>query len=583
MNKSKNKPAVMEYVIVGTLVVAAVAAGAWYYGRDVQALFNSACTAGGAVCGQSESAAAQCCYAAANDRCCATKFSSAWAQNKRFVDTCDSEGACFKASCAPNVNAFCSAPLRPETPGYERYAEFNENEFLEAAANPLSTFSIDVDTGSYTQTRRFLLENKRLPSRDLVRLEEFVNYFDYGYAGPTGKDPVAVHCAMGQCPWNGDHKLVRIGVQAKRLADGELPPNNLTFLIDVSGSMSSDNCLPLLVKGMKLLVDKMRDDDYVSIVTYASGVDVRLESTSGRNKRRIHAVLDSLTAGGCTSGGEGLRLAYEEAKRNFRKNGNNRVILASDGDWNVGITSESELKRFIESKRDDDIFLSVLGFGMGNYQDKLMKTLADAGNGHYAYIDGLLEAKKVLMTEFAGTLYTVAKDVKIQVEFNPAKVGGYRLLGYESRLLKAKDFNDDKKDAGEMGAGHTVTALYEIVPAGGKSDIPSTDALKYQRNVAAPSEEMLTVKLRYKEPDGDKSVKLEQAHTAAEMSEHAEDEDFRFVSAVAECALLLGDSKFKGEADWERLIKRAKKAKGTDENGYRAEFVRLAETAQLLK
>ena len=582
MNKSKNKPAVMEYVVVGTVVAAAVVAGAWYFGQDVLAMFGGTCAAGSAVGGRHEYAAERCCAAqccaAANDRCYAAKE----AQN-RWTDSGSVAGACLTSSCAPNVNTFCSAPLRPETPGYERYAEFNENEFLEAAANPLSTFSIDVDTGSYTQTRRFLMENKRLPPRDLVRLEEFVNYFDYGYAGPTGKDPVAVHCAMGQCPWNGDHKLVRIGVQAKRLADEELPPNNLTFLIDVSGSMSSDNCLPLLVKGMKLLVDKMRDDDYVSIVTYASGVDVRLESTSGRNKRRIHAVLDSLTAGGCTSGGEGLRLAYEEAKRNFRKNGNNRVILASDGDWNVGITSESELKRFIESKRDDGIFLSVLGFGMGNYQDKLMKTLADAGNGHYAYIDGLLEAKKVLMTEFAGTLYTVAKDVKIQVEFNPAKVGGYRLLGYESRLLKAKDFNDDKKDAGEMGAGHTVTALYEIVPAGGKSDIPSTDALKYQRNVAAPSEEMLTVKLRYKEPDGDKSVKLEQAHTAAEMSEHAEDEDFRFASAVAECALLLGDSKFKGEADWERLIKRAKKAKGADENGYRAEFVRLAETAQLLK
>ena len=302
-----------------------------------------------------------------------------------------------------------TSEMEPDTPFRERYAEFKENEFLEVAREPLSTFSIDVDTASYALARRFLMDMKRLPARDSVRLEEFVNYFNYAYADPTGNVPVAVHCEMAECPWKKDHRLLRVGVQAKRIDAKKLPPNNLTFLIDVSGSMGIPNGLPLLVRSMKLLVDQMRDEDYVSVVTYADGVEVRLPSTSGRDKARIHAVLDKLRAGGATSGGEGLRLAYEEAKKHFRKDGNNRVILATDGDFNVGLRSDAELVQFIEKKRNAGIFLTVLGFGIGNYQDALVKKIADAGNGHYAYIDGLLEAKKVLMTEFAGTLFAVRR------------------------------------------------------------------------------------------------------------------------------------------------------------------------------
>ena len=474
-----------------------------------------------------------------------------------------------------------TSEMEPDTPLRERYAEFKENEFLEVAREPLSTFSIDVDTASYALARRFLMDMKRLPARDSVRLEEFVNYFNYAYADPTGNVPVAVHCEMAECPWKKDHRLLRVGVQAKRIDAKKLPPNNLTFLIDVSGSMGIPNGLPLLVRSMKLLVDQMRDEDYVSVVTYADGVEVRLPSTSGRDKARIHAVLDKLRAGGATSGGEGLRLAYEEAKKHFRKDGNNRVILATDGDFNVGLRSDAELVQFIEKKRNDGIFLTVLGFGIGNYQDALVKKIADAGNGHYAYIDGLLEAKKVLMTEFAGTLFAVAKDVKIQVEFNPAQVASYRLLGYESRLLKAKDFNDDKKDAGEMGAGHSVTALYELVPPGVLSDVPKTDALKYQKSVAVNSPETLTVKLRYKEPHEDASKLIEISLTADMLVKPEPTEDFRFASSVAEVALILRGSPFKGDASYDAAIGRARKAKGEDKNGYRAEFIRLAEAAQL--
>ncbi len=471
--------------------------------------------------------------------------------------------------------------MEPDTPFRERYAEFKENEFLEVAREPLSTFSIDVDTASYTLARRFLMDMKRLPARDSVRLEEFVNYFNYTYADPTGNVPVAVHCEMAGCPWNKGHRLLRVGVQAKRIDAKKLPPNNLTFLIDVSGSMGIPNGLPLLVRSMKLMVDQMRDEDYVSVVTYADGVEVRLPATSGRDKARIHEVLDKLQARGATSGGEGLRLAYDEAKKHFRKDGNNRVILATDGDFNVGLRSDAELVRFIEKKRDDGIFLTALGFGMGNYQDALMKKIADAGNGHYAYIDGLLEAKKVLMTEFAGTLFTVAKDVKIQIEFNPAQVASYRLLGYESRLLKAKDFNDDKKDAGEMGAGHSVTALYELVPPGVQSNVSQTDALKYQKSVAVNSPETLTVKLRYKEPNEDTSKLIEIPLTAEMLVKPEPTEDFRFASSVAEVALMLRNSPFKGDASYDAAIERARKAKGEDKNGYRAEFIRLAEAAQL--
>ena len=562
----------MGCVIVFVLIAGALVAGVWFYGRHV---VNDISVAVSAVSGGGGNYAREIQYARGGQleaQCAAERFSSA----EKFSKFSDVAEARVSSAAMPRP----SAP-QPETPGYERYAEFKENEFLEASVNPLSTFSIDVDTASYTMARRFLTDMKRLPARDSIRLEEFVNYFDYGYADPTGSVPVAVHCEMAECPWKKGHKLLRVGVQAKRIDSANLPPNNLTFLIDVSGSMDRPNCLPLLVKSMKLMVDQMRDEDYVSIVTYANGVEVKLSATSGRDKRRIHNVLDGLRAYGGTNGGEGLRMAYEEAKKNFRKGGNNRVILATDGDFNVGLRSDAELVSFIEQKRDDGIFLTVLGVGMGNYQDAMMKKIADAGNGHYAYIDGLLEAKKVLMTEFAGTLFTVAKDVKIQIEFNPAHVASYRLLGYESRLLKAKDFNDDKKDAGEMGAGHSVTALYEIVPPGASSNVPKTDSLKYQKSVAVDSAEVLTVKLRYKEPKGEKSTLIEQPLTAEELVKAEPSLDLRFASAVAEVALLLRDSAMKGNASYDAAIDRARKSKGEDVNGYRAEFIRLAEAAQL--
>lgn len=577
--KTKKKSKLMSYAVLAVLIAAALVVAVVYFGRETASMtaISGAATTGAVKHAVALNAEANYAYAArAADR--VEKFSDVTdAKADRFVVSSSPHGEIKAESFAPAMRR----AAEPETPGYERYAEFKENEFLEVSSNPLSTFSIDVDTASYTMTRRFLMEMHRLPARDSIRLEEFVNYFNYGYADPTGNVPVAVHCEMAGCPWKNDHKLLRVGVQAKRIDSKTLPPNNLTFLIDVSGSMNRPNCLPLLVKSMKLMVDQMRDDDHVSIVTYANGVDVRLSPTSGRDKGRIHSVLDGLRAYGGTSGGEGLRIAYDEAKKNFRKDGNNRVVLATDGDFNVGIRSVAELVRFIEQKRDDGIFLTVLGFGMGNYQDAMMKKIADAGNGHYAYIDGLLEAKKVLMTEFAGTLFTVAKDVKIQIEFNPAHVASYRLLGYESRLLKAKDFNDDKKDAGEMGAGHSVTALYEIVPPGASSDVPKTDALKYQKSVAVDSAEVLTVKLRYKDPKGDKSTLMEQPLTAEALVKAEPSTDFRFASSVAEVALLLRDSAMKGNASYDAAIERARKAKGEDANGYRAEFIRLAEAAQL--
>ena len=470
-----------------------------------------------------------------------------------------------------------------DTPGRERYAAFWENEFMSVAANPLSTFSVDVDTASYSLTRRFLLDMRRLPATDSVRLEEFVNSFDYGYAEPTDGRPVAVHCAMGDCPWAKGHRLLRVGLQARRIAKDAIPPNNLVFLIDVSGSMRGPNRLDLVKKTFKLLIDQLRDCDHVSIVTYANGAKVELESTSGKSRDRIWNVLNSLNASGGTSGIKGLQLAYDEAQRNFDKAANNRIIMASDGDFNMGMSSTAELERYISEKRQTGVALSVLGFGMWNYRDELMKKLADCGDGNYAVIDNILEAKKVLVTQLTGTLVTVARDVKIQLEFNPAKVAEYRLLGYECRLLKDKDFNDDRKDAGEMGAGHNVTALYEIVPAGTPGTVPAVDKLRYQKNTTVASDELLTVKLRWKKPDSETSERADWPLTASALSAEGESESFRFATAVAEAALLLRNSKWKGTSSWDDVIERAKRAKGTDENGSRAEFIRLAETAQLLR
>ena len=466
-------------------------------------------------------------------------------------------------------------------PTTERYAEFTENDFLSPKSEPLSTFGLDVDTSSYALMRSSINDQKRLPSKNSVRLEEFVNYFKYGYPQPEGEDPIAVDCELAACPWNAKHRLLRLGVQAKTVEEKNLPPCNLTFLIDVSGSMEWNNGLEMARQGLKMLVGKLRDEDHVAIVTYANGTAVRLPSVSGREKNAIRSVIDGLSASGGTAGGAGIQLAYEEAKKNFDRKANNRVILVTDGDFNIGISSPRELEDFIAAKRESGVFLTVLGVGRGNFQDANMKKLANAGNGNYAFLDSVLEAKKVMMSEFGGTLMTVAKDVKVQIEFNPSEVEGYRLLGYENRRLAAKDFNDDRKDAGEIGSGHTMTAFYEIIPAGTGEMGAGTDSLKYQKCETAKSGELLTVKMRYKKPDGDKSILIEKAHAATEMTRKEPSADFRFASAVAEFALLLEDSKYRGDASFPKLIERARSAKGEDREGYRAEFIRLAEAAEV--
>ena len=466
--------------------------------------------------------------------------------------------------------------------GTERYAEIQENEFRDPTSEPLSTFGLDVDTSSYTTMRRYLTEWKRQPPKGSVRLEEFVNYFKYRYPQPKGDDPIAIACEMGVCPWAPTHKLLRVGVQAREVPVEKLPPCNLTFLIDVSGSMGGIGGFEMMKSGLKMLVGKLRPEDRVAIVTYADGTTVQLASTPGSEKDKIHAVVDGLRCGGCTYGAGGIQLAYEEAKKNFDKNANNRVILITDGDFNVGISDPKLLEDFIAEKRESGIFLTVLGVGHGNYQDANMKKLSTAGNGNYAYLDSVLEAKKVMMNEFGGTLFTVAKDVKLQLEFNPAEVKGYRLLGYESRKLAAKDFNDDKKDAGEIGSGHTMTAFYEIVPAGSDEKVADVDPLKYQKRTESGRGEVCTVKLRWKKPDGDTSMLKEIPVAEAQITPKTPSEDFRFASAVAEFALIMSDSKFKGDASFDRILDRARHAKGEDLEGYRAEFIRLVETAQLL-
>ena len=466
--------------------------------------------------------------------------------------------------------------------GTERYAEIQENEYRDPTSEPLSTFGLDVDTSSYTTMRRYLTEWKRQPPKGSVRLEEFVNYFKYRYPQPKGDDPIAIACEMGVCPWAPTHKLLRVGVQAREVPVEKLPPCNLTFLIDVSGSMGGNGGFEMMKSGLKMLVGKLRPEDRVAIVTYADGTTVQLASTPGSEKNKIHAVVDGLRCGGCTYGAGGIQLAYEEAKKNFDKNANNRVILITDGDFNVGISDPKLLEEFIATKRESGIFLTVLGVGRGNYQDANMKKLSTAGNGNYAYLDSVLEAKKVMMNEFGGTLFTVAKDVKLQLEFNPAEVKGYRLLGYESRKLAAKDFNDDKKDAGEIGSGHTMTAFYEIVPAGSDEKIADVDPLKYQKRTESGRGEVCTVKLRWKKPDGDTSMLKEIPISEAQITSKTPSEDFRFASAVAEFALLASDSKFKGGASFDKILDRARHAKGEDLEGYRAEFIRLVETAQLL-
>jgi Ca-activated chloride channel family protein len=465
----------------------------------------------------------------------------------------------------------------------EEYDRIYENEFLYALSNPLSTFSIDVDAASYTNARRHLTQGF-LPPADAVRIEEFINYFTYDYPQPDNNLPFSITTEVSECPWADKHKLLHIGLQGKKVPLKDIPPGNLIFLLDVSGSMRPANKLPLLKSAFKLLVDQLRDKDRVAIVVYAGASGLVLPSTPGNQKRTIIDAIDNLYSGGCTAGAAGIKLAYEIAKKNFIKEGNNRVILATDGDFNVGVSSTSELVRMIEEKREDGIFLTVLGFGQGNLKDSRMEQLADKGNGNYAYIDNIMEGKKVLVSELGGTIYTIAKDVKLQLEFNPAKILAYRLIGYENRMLKKEDFNDDKKDAGEIGAGHSVTAIYEIIPAGEEMKLSDVDPLKYQRSQIVPdayeSAELLTVKFRYKKPDGDKSKLITVPALDQNLKLSKASENFRFSAAVAEFGMLLRDSKHKGESNYDQVIKLASGARGEDSEGYRAEFIRLVELAR---
>jgi Ca-activated chloride channel family protein len=467
----------------------------------------------------------------------------------------------------------------------EEYSRIRENEFKDARENPLSTFSIDVDNASYSNVRRFIMNNQ-MPPKDAVRIEEMINYFTYDYAQPQGEHPFSIDCEISRCPWNEEHKLIHIGLQGKSLNYDDLKPCNLVFLIDSSGSMSSANKLPLLKKSLKLLLDELDDKDKIAVVAYAGSAGLVLPSTPASKKDRILAALDKLQAGGSTAGGAGVQLAYQVAKKNIIKEGNNRVILATDGDFNVGVSSTGDLVRFIEEKRKDDIYLTICGFGMGNYKDSRMESISNAGNGNYFYIDNIHEAKKVFVKEMRANLFTIAKDVKIQVEFNPVKVKAYRLVGYENRLLANEDFNDDKKDAGELGAGHTVTALYEIITAGSGEDVKKTGDLKYQeskvKDNAAVSREILTVKFRYKPPKEEKSKLIENPVIDDGVSLEKASGNFRFSAAVAGFGMLLRESKFKGKLTFEQVIDLAKGARGKDEEGYRAEFIRLVETCSLL-
>jgi Ca-activated chloride channel family protein len=469
-----------------------------------------------------------------------------------------------------------------QQPAYntEEYDGITENIFHGALQNPLSTFSIDVDAASYSNVRRFIQLGQR-PPKDAVRIEEMINYFDYDYAQPKGDDPFAIYTEISVAPWNPKHKLVHIGLQGKNIEKENLPPSNLVFLVDVSGSMSDENKLPLLKSSFKLLVEQLREQDRVAIVVYAGAAGLVLPSTSGAEKKKIIESLDNLQAGGSTAGGAGINLAYQVAKENFKIGGNNRVILATDGDFNVGESSNGGMERLIEAKRKDGIFLTTLGFGMGNYKDSKMETLADKGNGNYMYIDSILEAQKALVTEFGGTLFTIAKDVKLQVEFNPAKVKAYRLIGYENRVLKNEDFNNDKKDAGELGSGHAVTALYEIIPVGVDSEFYKIDELKYQTTKVNPSptaKEIMTVKFRYKKPDGEVSKLIVHPLVDEHISLAQTSTDFRWAAAVAGFGMLLRESEYGNDFTNQDIIALAVGAKGIDKDGYRIEFINLVKS-----
>ncbi len=463
----------------------------------------------------------------------------------------------------------------------ESYARIDENDFRLVSASPLSTFSIDVDRASYANIRRFIQSGDR-PPIDAVRIEEMINYFPYDWGNVSGEHPFAVTTEVWEAPWKPEHRLVRIGLHAESIDTGDLPPGNLVFLLDVSGSMMPDNKLPLLKKALALLVDQLRPEDRVAIVVYAGAAGLVLPSTPGSEKAEILAALEDLQAGGSTAGGAGLRLAYEVARKYHRDDGNNRVILATDGDFNVGASSDAEMVRLIERERESGTFLTVLGFGTGNLKDSKMEQIADHGNGNFHYVDGLLETRKVLVEEMGGTLLTLAKDVKLQVEFNPARVAGYRLIGYENRLLADEDFNDDTKDAGELGAGHTVTALYEVVPAGAQVPRGEVDPLRYQPRPDDPplsgfNDELMFVKVRYKDPDGTQSRLLQQPVADRPRSPSS---DFRFATAVAGFGMLLRESEHAGDLTLNDVVRLAEKGKGDDPRGYRGEFIRMVEATR---
>ncbi len=488
-----------------------------------------------------------------------------------------------KSSNAPMSYGQMGSPIRPDTRyNTESYAEINENTFKEVSTSPLSTFSVDVDAASYSNVRRFINQGS-LPPSDAVRIEEMINYFEYDYPQPDGDIPFSVNSELSKCPWKEDHLLLQIGLQGRKIPNESLPPSNIVFLLDVSGSMSSANKLPLLKSSFKLLLEQLDENDKVAMVVYAGSSGVVLESTSGDQKEKIRTALEGLESGGSTSGAEGLELAYEIATKNFIKNGNNRIILATDGDFNVGPSSDGEMKKMIKKNRDKGVAISVLGFGMGNYKDSKMETIADNGNGNYAYIDNLLEARKVLVKEFGGTFHTIAKDVKFQLEFNPHFVAKYRLVGYENRLLENEDFADDKKDAGDIGSGHSVTALYEIILADRKNISDKT--LKYQTSIltddALQSNDLVTLNLRYKPAKKNKSKLIEQVVKNVQTSGEKISDNFKFAASVAEFGMLLRDSEHKGTASWDSAIALAKAGKGTDPEGYRGEMIRLMETAKM--
>ncbi|HEY9177776.1 MAG TPA: von Willebrand factor type A domain-containing protein [Flavipsychrobacter sp.] len=471
-------------------------------------------------------------------------------------------------------------------PSVESYKKNPENDFKTVAANPLSTMSVDVDRASYSNIRRFI-ESGQLPPADAVRIEEMVNYFHYNYPQPKDEHPLAIVTELTDCPWQPGHQLPHIGMQAKTIATESLPASNLVFLVDVSGSMGEPNKLPLVKESLKLLTKNLRDKDHIAIVVYAGSAGLVLPPTPGNHKQTIYDALDRLQSGGSTAGGAGIQLAYKTASEHYIRGGNNRVILATDGDFNVGISGDNELETLITKEREKGIYLTCLGYGMGNYKDSKLEVLADKGNGNYAYIDDIKEAEKTLGKEFGGTIFTLAKDVKAQIEFNPSKVQAYRLVGYENRILNEEDFKDDKKDAGDMGSGHSVTIIYEIIPTGIKSDkVRKVTPLKYQKNIAGvpvrENPELATIKFRYKKPNGNTS--MEMAHVIGTTSKNIElaNDNVKFASSVAMFGMLLKKSEYKGNSSYDKALALAKSAREDDAEGYRTEYIQLLKKSATL-